>query len=175
MTLVQNLEFREKVLGLLAKLYQELPEPDYIAIAQCLVYLNDPASCAQMLVTLVKENTQTSLLTAYQIAFDLEDTSTQDFLQKVLGDLPAGPTEALPAAASSSSAEAMETDEKKEEKPLAAAAEGGFEDQFGKIRTILSGDLSIKLYLEFLFRKNKTDMLILKNTKVGRGNRFNTK
>jgi 26S proteasome regulatory subunit N2 len=163
MTLVQNLEFRNKVLGLLVKLYQELPEPDYIAVAQCLVYLNDDAACAEMLNTLVRENTQTSLLTAYQIAFDLEDTATQDFLQKLLGGLPAGPSEALPSAAAATSADAMETDEKKED---VKAGDEAFADQFGKIRTILSGDLSIKLYLEFLFRTNKTDMLIIKNTKV---------
>ena len=35
------------------------------------------------------------------------------------------------------------------------------------IRKILDGQESVKLYLEFLRKNNKTDMLILKHTKVG--------
>lgn len=38
---------------------------------------------------------------------------------------------------------------------------------YDKLRRILLGQESIKLYLEFLKRNNKVDMLILKNTKVG--------
>ena len=37
---------------------------------------------------------------------------------------------------------------------------------FDQIREILTGQESVKLYLEFLRRNNKTDMLILKHTKV---------
>jgi len=35
-----------------------------------------------------------------------------------------------------------------------------------KLDTILSGEYTIKLNLQFLIKNNKTDMLILKNTKV---------
>lgn len=37
---------------------------------------------------------------------------------------------------------------------------------FQKIKSILSGEESIRLHLEFLYRNNHTDLLILKNTKV---------
>lgn len=37
---------------------------------------------------------------------------------------------------------------------------------YDELRKILLGQESIKLYLEFLKRNNKVDMLILKNTKV---------
>jgi 26S proteasome regulatory subunit N2 len=37
---------------------------------------------------------------------------------------------------------------------------------YDKLRNILTGQESVKLYLEFLKRNNKVDMLILKNTKV---------
>lgn len=37
---------------------------------------------------------------------------------------------------------------------------------FDKLRNILGGQESVKLYLEFLKRTNKVDMLILKNSKV---------
>lgn len=55
MTLVQNLEFRNEVLRLLVDLYKTLQNPDYISISQCLVHLNDPASCAAMLKSLVEK------------------------------------------------------------------------------------------------------------------------
>ena len=38
---------------------------------------------------------------------------------------------------------------------------------YDRLREILGGQESVKLYLEFLKRNNKTDMLILKNTKAG--------
>ncbi|KAG2187164.1 hypothetical protein INT44_004836 [Umbelopsis vinacea] len=147
MTLVQNLQFRNEVLRLLVKLYQNLDEPDYVSVSQCLVHLNDPAACSNMLETLVAKNTDESLLMAYQIAFDLEDSATQDFLQKVIQDLP---------ATKKSDANEMDTDD--------APADPN-NDSFSKIKTILSGEETIKLYLEFLYRKNHTDLLILKNTK----------
>ncbi|KAG1796206.1 hypothetical protein EV424DRAFT_1547135 [Suillus variegatus] len=40
------------------------------------------------------------------------------------------------------------------------------QDIYDKLRKILDGQESVKLYLEFLKRNNKVDMLILKNTKV---------
>lgn len=40
------------------------------------------------------------------------------------------------------------------------------DEKYVKIRRILSGEESIKLHLEFLYRNNHTDLLILKNTKV---------
>ena len=38
---------------------------------------------------------------------------------------------------------------------------------YDKLRSILTGQESIKLYLEFLKRNNHADLLILKHTKVG--------
>lgn len=37
---------------------------------------------------------------------------------------------------------------------------------YATLRKILGGQESVKLFLEFLKRNNKTDMLILKHTKV---------
>lgn len=64
MTLVQNLEFRNEVLRLLVDLYKTLQNPDYISISQCLVHLNDPASCAVMLKSLVEKKDEVSCLCA---------------------------------------------------------------------------------------------------------------
>jgi len=39
-------------------------------------------------------------------------------------------------------------------------------DRLNKLQTILSGDTTIGLHLQFLIRTNKVDLQILKNTKV---------
>ncbi|EIE88462.1 hypothetical protein G6F46_008395 [Rhizopus delemar] len=144
MTLVQNLEFRNEVLRLLVNLYKKLEKPDYISISQCLVHLNDPNSCADMLKNLVEKNDE---LMAYQISFDLEENATQKFLSKVSSGLPSEPTVEEPKE------DAMEVEQPQNDTP------------FKKIKSILSGQESIRLHLEFLYRNNHTDLLILKNTK----------
>ncbi|CAO3688723.1 unnamed protein product [Rhizopus microsporus] len=144
MTLVQNLEFRNEVLRLLVNLYKKLEKPDYISISQCLVHLNDTTSCANMLKSLVEKNDE---LMAYQISFDLEENATQEFLSKVSNELPNEPVAEEPKE------DAMEVEEPKTASP------------FQKIKSILSGQESIRLHLEFLYRNNHTDLLILKNTK----------
>ncbi|GAN10768.1 26S proteasome non-ATPase regulatory subunit 1 [Mucor ambiguus] len=145
MTLVQNLEFRNEVLRLLVDLYKTLENPDYISISQCLVHLNDSTSCAGMLKSLVDKKDE---LMAYQISFDLEENATQEFLSKVSAELPVEPeTEKTEGAAGA-----------EEEKPK-------LDTPYKKIKSILSGEESIRLHLEFLYRNNHTDLLILKNTK----------
>ncbi|ORE11727.1 26S proteasome regulatory complex, non-ATPase subcomplex, Rpn2/Psmd1 subunit [Rhizopus microsporus var. microsporus] len=144
MTLVQNLEFRNEVLRLLVNLYKKLEKPDYISISQCLVHLNDTTSCANMLKGLIEKNDE---LMAYQISFDLEENATQEFLSKVSNELPSEPVAEEPKE------DAMEVEEPKAASP------------FQKIKSILSGQESIRLHLEFLYRNNHTDLLILKNTK----------
>ncbi len=81
---------------------------------------------------------------AFQIAFDIEENATQEYLQKVLNGLP------VPLKAAEG---AMET------------ALSPTDEALAKIRTIVSGELTVKLYLEFLHRNNHADLLILKNTK----------
>ncbi|KAG1142270.1 hypothetical protein G6F37_006621 [Rhizopus arrhizus] len=144
MTLVQNLEFRNEVLRLLVNLYKKLEKPDYISISQCLVHLNDSSSCAEMLKSLVEKNNE---LMAYQISFDLEENATQEFLAKVSNGLPSEPAVEEPKE------DAMEVEQPQVDTP------------FKKIKSILSGKESIRLHLEFLYRNNHTDLLILKNTK----------
>lgn len=41
-------------------------------------------------------------------------------------------------------------------------------ETYDKLRSILTGQESVKLYLEFLKKNNQVDLLILKNTKVTR-------
>ncbi|TPX36208.1 hypothetical protein SmJEL517_g01508 [Synchytrium microbalum] len=151
MTLVVHMIFRNEILRLLVKLYKTLPEPDYFSMMQCLVHLDDYESAAELLKTLVKVD-EKHILIAFQIAFDLENNATQYMLQKVSG--------ALPGATSAPSATAMDVDSAPGKGPA-----DPHQATFDKIREILTGQLAIKLNLEFLTRNNHTDLAILKATK----------
>ncbi|KAI8924392.1 armadillo-type protein [Entophlyctis helioformis] len=158
-TAVQHLAFRNEIFRLLVKLYTTLDNPDYISISQCLVHVNDPIETAKLLERLSAGEEEAQIVTAYQIAFDIEENATQEFVFKVLATLPTPPAA---AAAATPDPNAMDTDE---QTPLIKPESSPSGGVLSKVRTILSGDLSIKLNLEFLFRNNHADLLILKNTK----------
>ncbi|GAA5963482.1 hypothetical protein JCM21900_006483 [Sporobolomyces salmonicolor] len=150
--------YKNEVLHLLIKLYSSLSSPDYFAITQCFVYLNDPSLASSLLSSLLnlstasdkaKEPEEEKVLIAYQIAFDLAETATQEFLEVVRSSLsPATPT-----------APPVENDD-----AAAPAPEEKKDSHRERIVAILSGEESIKLYLEFLYRNNHADLLILKGT-----------
>lgn len=105
---------------------------------------------------------QHSLAVAYQIAFDLYDNGTQEFLAKVIESLPKKIVE-------EPEKEATESDQLLEELNATAGAPApsseSFSDKqyeiFSRIHTILDGSETIKLNLEFLYRNNHTDLSIL--------------
>ena len=47
-----------------------------------------------------------------------------------------------------------------------SAQDKGMQERLSQLLTILGGETTIFLHLQFLIKSNKTDMLILKNTKV---------
>lgn len=83
MSLIQNRAFRNEVLRSLVSLYRGLGIPDYVNMCQCLIFLEDPLSVAEILDKLVKDG-DTHVLMAYQIGFDLYESATQQFLAQVL-------------------------------------------------------------------------------------------
>lgn len=84
MTLIENRQFREEVLRILVKLYRNLEKPDYINMIQCLIFLDDARSVADILDKLTKSERSEDALMAYQIAFDLYESGTQQFLIRVI-------------------------------------------------------------------------------------------
>jgi 26S proteasome regulatory subunit N2 len=97
---------------------------------------------------------------AFQVAFDIEESATQDFAKKVISALPTVPVATVES-------HDMEVDESSTLlKPTVATASATPTTPLAKLHYILSGELSIKLHLEFLYRNNKTDVLLLKNTKA---------
>lgn len=75
-------EARREVLGLLVHLFKGLPQPDYLSTAKCYVYLNEPAPACELLGTLAG-GSDSDRLVASQIAFDLVEGATQEFLKHV--------------------------------------------------------------------------------------------
>lgn len=187
MSLLQQRQFRNVVLRLLVRLYMSLKVPDYINVCQCLIFLDDSQGVADILDKLIQESEESTLM-SYQIGFDMYESATQQFLSRVQaslravgGHLPESPdatetpskdseamdTEASDGEKSESVTPSTETPKPKEEKPPKEQTEEEktHSERLGKLSEILSGDITIALHLQFLIRSNKTDMLILKNTK----------
>lgn len=116
---------------------------------------------------------QNEHLLAYQIAFDLVENSTQQFLQNVRNLLPSPEKSAASSSTTTATGgESMDVDKTTETTPLVtqpqstkseeakSGSEGKAESAYGermqRLKTILSGETSIGLYLDFLFRNNKT-------------------
>ncbi|XP_064393012.1 26S proteasome non-ATPase regulatory subunit 1-like isoform X2 [Halichondria panicea] len=94
LSLTSSRRFRNEVLQVLVQTYEQLNSPDYISVCQCYIFLDNPQSTAQVLETLARGSKDDALV-AYQIAFDLYESATQDFLRKVQeairGSMPAPP------------------------------------------------------------------------------------
>ncbi|XP_050307174.1 26S proteasome non-ATPase regulatory subunit 1 [Anthonomus grandis grandis] len=174
MSLIQNRGFRNTVLRSLVGLYRSLSTPDYVNMCQCLIFLEDPLSVAEILDKLVSGSEENQLM-AYQIAFDLYESATQQFLERVMIALRL--TAPVPSL--------LEIKQRKpEEVPVTDSTEASAEPKIEvptldslsdvekerqlriqKLHTILSGEVSIELHLQFLIRSNHADLLILKQTK----------
>lgn len=178
MDIVQERGFRTEILRLILDLLNEIPNPDYFAIAKCVVYLNSDEEASQMLQTLVENGDRSSITNAYQIAFDLYDNGTQEFLGKVLASLPS-PSPIKKEESDENADKSNENEsliENQQETP-----ENDLPEETSKayrnIRSILDGSKTIRLNLEFLYRNNRTDASILNKVRdslEGRNSIFHT-
>lgn len=136
-----SLEYRPEVLRLLVRLYSELPVADSMNMCRCLIFLEDHVALSATLKKLVESNSEDNTLLAYQIAFELCDNSTQQFLALVRNAIP------VPAQA----------------EPADSASVAG---RLATLRHILTGQPTIDLNLQFLYRNNRSDLNILKAIKA---------
>lgn len=177
MSLIQNRGFRNHVLECLVKLYRKLNVPDYVNTLQCLIFLEQPLTVAKLLEELTQGG-ETQVLMAYQIAFDLYESATQEFLGQVLQALKG--TAPVPSAlVSSLKPQGVKDDEKaieggdvemaevKPERTIDSLndSEKIQQKNIEKLASILSGEISIDLQLQFLIRSNHADLQILRATK----------
>ncbi|KAL3926891.1 MAG: hypothetical protein SGPRY_003087 [Prymnesium sp.] len=166
--------YRTAVLRSLVTVYSELTTPDHLGLCRCLAHLNDASAVADVLGKLLL-GTKDDVLIAFQVAFDLVDNCTQFFLKSVSDTVAPKPAPAVAAAPAESSATesppAAEGPAPAMESEPAPAVES--DDEATKLRTkarlnllsILSGEVPISMYLEFLCRSNRTDLLLLTNMK----------
>lgn len=189
MNVVQERGLRNEILKLILDMLNDIPSPDYFAIARCVVYLNQESMASNMLRQLVQKGDGKSLAIAYQLSFDLYENGTQEFLQKVMDELPEDEGDKDGEAKMNGSAVrpstphpnqtegASESDQLLSELNDSAGApqtstvvtsrtkpKPETEDQskaFKSIREILRGTKSIELNLEFLYRAAHTDRAIL--------------
>ncbi|KAK4999561.1 proteasome regulatory particle base subunit [Elasticomyces elasticus] len=182
MNVVQERKFRNELLN-------DIPNPDYFAIARCVVYLDQHSMASNMLRQLVEKGDPGSVAIAYQLSFDLYDNSTQEFLSKVIQELPGSAEEKQEGQPMNGDAVRPTTprqepsDNSRESNQLLSELEQSVgppktstlvtsrsrhtppsaEDKrvFASVRDILQGTKSIELHLEFLYRNNHTDRTIL--------------
>lgn len=162
MDIVQERSLRTEILGLILELLNDIPNPDYFSIAKCVVYLDSDEDASKMLKQLIEKADPNSVANAYQIAFDLYDNGTQEFLGKILDSLPSGELQSKPQPESGGEQPA-------ESEPLLNDHETSQQEELSEptarvyknIRGILDGSKAIKLNLEFLYRNNHTDLSIL--------------
>ncbi|KAI9825906.1 MAG: proteasome regulatory particle base subunit [Thelocarpon impressellum] len=187
MGVVQERGLRNQILKLILDLLNDISTPDYFAIAKCVVYLNQHSMASDMLRQLVEKGDPSSLAIAYQIAFDIYDNGTQEFLGKVADSLPLDDKDAerpekkeAERMQEDNGETALETDQlltELDDRSGAPApssigsrekAEHIPEEQrkvYESVRGILRGTKSIELNLEFLYRNNHTDISILNKVK----------
>lgn len=93
MSLIDNRHFRNDILKILVSLYRQIGSPssssspvsgpDFVSMCQCLIFLDDANSVAEILDNLVAGGEDETLM-SYQIAFDLYESATQNFLTRVV-------------------------------------------------------------------------------------------
>ncbi|GJC84496.1 26S proteasome regulatory subunit rpn2 [Colletotrichum liriopes] len=172
MDIVQERSFRTEILRLILDLLNDIPNPDYFAIAKCVVYLSSDEEASHMLKQLITIGDRNSIANAYQIAFDLYDNGTQEFLGKIINSLPSGEPAKAPASDATEEEPLLENQQSSEEELSEELSK-----VYKNVRSILDGSKTIQLNLEFLYRNNRTDLSILNKVRdslEGRNSIFHT-
>lgn len=177
MNIIQERAFRNEILKLILDLLNDIPSPDYFAIARCVVYLNEHSMASAILRQLIEKGDPRSLAVAYQISFDLYDNSTQEFLKKVRGEIAQLVPEKTESGTQDNEDNLGEQGQPTESDPLledhsstskslgangdAIKLSDDARSAFKNILDILDGIKTIQLNLEFLYRSNKAEIGIL--------------
>mmetsp|Transcript_3610 Transcript_3610/g.10844 ORF Transcript_3610/g.10844 Transcript_3610/m.10844 type:complete len:1016 (+) Transcript_3610:101-3148(+) len=142
-TLVASRQYRNDILKLLAELHREEDQPEEVATANCLSFVEDAQGLADTLKKLVASGDKTRELIALQIAFDIYDNDTSRFSEEV--------SALFPADVGSTGGENPESKHQRE--------------ILTTLRKILSGRTPSALTLDFLSNYSKSDAFILEKIK----------
>mmetsp|Transcript_44931 Transcript_44931/g.71754 ORF Transcript_44931/g.71754 Transcript_44931/m.71754 type:complete len:969 (+) Transcript_44931:186-3092(+) len=156
-TLVTNQSFRRDVFGVLVGLYEgQGTSCNFIELATCLHYLGEVSKYGKLLMSLIRDDER--YLLAYQCAFDLMELQDQRFVANLLLELPSKKK----AEPTQEGADAVATTE---EEKTAQDLPDGEEKRVLMLCEILGDGITTAMYLDFLYRNNKTDPLALKYLK----------
>ena len=162
MSLIHSRDYRSQLLRTLVRLYRALSTPDYVQMCQCLIFLDEPSSVADVLEKLSAGSPADALM-AYQIAFDMYESATQQFLSRVLAAI----RKTAPAITTISMNTEGEKVEANEEalKDVVKLTEKEKQSKIEKLASILAGEKPLYLKIQFFIRNDHTDHLILQQTK----------
>ncbi|CCH43332.1 26S proteasome regulatory subunit [Wickerhamomyces ciferrii] len=131
-SIISNTSFRSKILNSLVSIITNLKTPDFFIVSKIIVNLNDDSLAVHLFTNLLKSEETNNRLIAYQVAFDLVNSSSQELLDKTIVKL-----SELNSNESSPS------------------------PSISKIIKILSGIPSCDFDITFLHKNNNTDIQIL--------------
>lgn len=149
---VNHREFRNKVLYKLVDIIRAegVVDVDFFLLAKVIVRLNDSGLAFDLFKQLLSSSEANSKLTAFQVAFDLVASASQELLQTVSSEL-----EAYYESISTESSD----------------------DRYTQVLKILSGVPTCDMNITFLQKHNNTDLTILNKTKTfleGRSSMFHS-
>eukprot|EP00758_Cryptobia_borreli_P015209 Tbor_TRINITY_DN6001_c5_g4::TRINITY_DN6001_c5_g4_i1::g.11306::m.11306/K03032/PSMD1, RPN2; 26S proteasome regulatory subunit N2 len=154
---VRDISFRRSILKLLARMYTEgLDHVDYIALCECLIFLQDDEKVATLLRSLIESENKNKLM-VYQLGFDLSENCNQDFLKKV--------SDRLTRVVQPPAATATVSDSTVEEVATIPAPTTVPIDE--SLQRIMEGEMTTSLYLKFLYARCAADIHILNHMKKG--------
>jgi len=140
-----------------------LPNPDYVNVVQCLIYLDEPEQVAVVLENLIRAE---NCLMAFQLGLDLYESATQQFLLKVKNLLKALITISQPMDTGEVKVETTETAAAATSNDSKAKVSDDLKIHIEKLLVILSGEITINTNMQFLIKNNHSDLLVLKTIKV---------
>eukprot|EP00871_Galdieria_phlegrea_P003665 jgi/Galph1/429/GphlegSOOS_G5150.1 len=138
-SLVASKSYRTDVLYTLVELYYEQPSPDYVSICKCLAFLEDAKKVAEILTNLLERETEEHHLSCLQIALNLFDSDSPNFLREVYEEF----------------SRRIPQEEERSSRGLSLRT----------VQSILNGTVPSALYLEFLYTKNHSENSVLKKVK----------
>lgn len=169
---VSNRDFRLKVFQVMVDVYRSSSVQDYSNVCQCLQMLDNHLEVTKILDQLVR-GSDDDCLVAFQVAFDLTENENQKFLMNIYHSLPSPPTAAAEEAKTDEGTAATPAPAPVTSTPPAvpAGANTDYWERLNKLKLILSGEFVVDLKLDFLYRQNDSDPLIMKTIKTAVENR----
>jgi 26S proteasome regulatory subunit N2 len=86
-SIIDNTTFRAQILNSLVKILTSLKTPDFFIVSKIIVNLNDDKLATHLFTNLLQSKDTNSRLIAYQVAFDLVNSASQELLDKTIASL----------------------------------------------------------------------------------------